>query len=163
MLAVLAFGILLMARGVFSSGESHRLLPFALGSALGTAGYSIADGLGARASGDASGYVGWLFLCDALLFTIWGVQRRGLRALAWSGRVWGLGLFAGAGSVGAVRRADRNGFVEGTRGRAQAVRGPLYRRRGDFDAHLEVFCLIRINDPRNIERSNRPYMERRHE
>lgn len=98
---LLAFGIIQMARGVFDLDEPRRLLPFALGSALGTAGYSIADGMGARASGDASGYVGWLFMGDALLFTLWGLRRRGLGALPRSGRIWGLGLAAGAGSVGA--------------------------------------------------------------
>lgn len=98
---VLAFGIIQMARGVFDLNEPRKLLPFALGSALGTAGYSIADGMGARASGDASGYIGWLFMGDALSFTLWGLRRRGLAALPRSGRVWGLGLAAGAGSVGA--------------------------------------------------------------
>jgi drug/metabolite transporter (DMT)-like permease len=98
---LLAFGIIQMARGVFDLDEPRRLLPFALGSALGTAGYSIADGMGARASGDASGYVGWLFMGDALLFTLWGLRSRGLAALPRSGRIWGLGLAAGAGSVGA--------------------------------------------------------------
>jgi hypothetical protein len=29
------------------SGESRRLIPLALGSAMATAGYSLADGLGA--------------------------------------------------------------------------------------------------------------------
>lgn len=48
---ILGLGILLMARGVFSSGESRKLLPFALGSAMATAGYSIVDGLGAREAG----------------------------------------------------------------------------------------------------------------
>ena len=98
---LLAFGIIQMARGVFDLGESRQLLPFALGSALGTAGYSIADGMGARAAGDASGYVGWLFMGDALLFTLWGLRRRGLAALPRSRRIWGLGLAAGAASVGA--------------------------------------------------------------
>jgi drug/metabolite transporter (DMT)-like permease len=98
---LLAFGIVQMARGVFAMGESRRLLPFALGSALGTAGYSISDGMGARASGDASGYVGWLFMGDAVLFTLWGLRRRGLGTLPRSGRIWALGLAAGAGSVGA--------------------------------------------------------------
>jgi len=41
-------GILIMARGVFANGETVTLLPFALASAVGTAGYSIADGMGAR-------------------------------------------------------------------------------------------------------------------
>jgi len=92
-------GILIMARGVFTNGETVALLPFALASALGTAGYSIADGLGARASGDASGYVGWLFFLDALLFTLWGIQRRGLAIFPSETKVWALGFAAGLASV----------------------------------------------------------------
>ena len=37
----LGIGILLMARGVFANGESRRLVPFALGSALMTAGIRL--------------------------------------------------------------------------------------------------------------------------
>ena len=47
-IALVSFGILMMARGVFTSGENRGLLPFALLSAMGTMGYSIADGLGAK-------------------------------------------------------------------------------------------------------------------
>jgi drug/metabolite transporter (DMT)-like permease len=92
-------GILILARGVFTSGETVALLPFALASAVGTAGYSITDGMGARASGDASGYVGWLFFLDAFLFTIWGIQRRGLAVFPKDTKVWALGFVAGLASV----------------------------------------------------------------
>ena len=76
-IVLVSFGILMMARGVFTSGENRGLLPFALLSAMGTMGYSIADGLGARASGNASGYVGWLFLIDALIFMVVAFGMRG--------------------------------------------------------------------------------------
>ena len=56
-ICVLGAGIILTARGVFTDGESRKLLPYALGSALATAGYSIADGLGARVSGAPFAYV----------------------------------------------------------------------------------------------------------
>jgi drug/metabolite transporter (DMT)-like permease len=92
-------GILILARGVFTQGETVALLPFALASAVGTAGYSITDGLGARASGDASGYVGWLFFLDAFLFTVWGIARRGWAVFPRSASIWGLGLVAGTASV----------------------------------------------------------------
>ena len=52
-IAVLGLGILTMARGVFTDGESRRLLPFAFGSAMATASYTLIDGMGARVSGDA--------------------------------------------------------------------------------------------------------------
>jgi drug/metabolite transporter (DMT)-like permease len=92
-------GILILARGVFTSGETVALLPFALASAVGTAGYSITDGMGARVSGDASGYVGWLFFLDAFLFTLWGIQRRGWAIFPKETKVWALGFVAGLASV----------------------------------------------------------------
>jgi drug/metabolite transporter (DMT)-like permease len=95
------FGILLLARGVFTNGEATALLPLALASALGTAGYSIADGMGARASGHASGFVGWLFMLDAILFTLWGVWVRGRSVIPRPGPDLYLGFIAGFGSVGA--------------------------------------------------------------
>lgn len=94
-------GILLMARGVFTNGEPRSLLPFAFGSALATAGYSLVDGTGARVSGDATMYVAWLFLLDGALFLIWGLVYRGPRAIPIGARVWGLGVAAGGASYGA--------------------------------------------------------------
>ena len=57
-IVILGIGILLMTRGVFSSGEERKLLPFALGSAGATATYTLLDGMGARVAGDAVAYVG---------------------------------------------------------------------------------------------------------
>ena len=98
---VLGSGILLMARGVFSSGESRRLVPLALGSAMATAGYSLVDGLGARASGDAVAYVGWLFTLDAAFFTPVCIALRGKSVLRASGKVWAIGGLAATASYGA--------------------------------------------------------------
>ncbi|MEP5152892.1 DMT family transporter [Planktotalea sp.] len=98
---VLGCGILMMARGVFANDESRRLLPFALGSALMTAGYSIVDGLGARLSGDTVTYVAWLFALDALLFTPICIALRGTSVLKASGKDWALGSVAAAASYGA--------------------------------------------------------------
>ena len=94
-------GIILMARGVFTQGEERTLLPYALLAAVGTAGYSLFDGLGARASGSVSGYIGWLFFLDAFLFTAGGLAVRGRQVLPQSGRIWMLGMIAGACSVAA--------------------------------------------------------------
>ena len=66
---VLGLGILGMAQGVFTNGEDRKLIPFALGSACATAGYSIVDGLGARSMDHAVGYVAWLLLASALFYT----------------------------------------------------------------------------------------------
>ena len=100
-IAVLGAGILLMARGVFTDGESRRLLPFALGSALATASYTLIDGLGARVSGDAIAYVGWIFVVDGILFASGMVAWRGRSVLAGGLRGWALGGFASAASYGA--------------------------------------------------------------
>jgi drug/metabolite transporter (DMT)-like permease len=98
---VLGLGILLMANGVFRSGESRRLIPLALGSAVATAGYSIVDGLGARAAGDAVLFVAWLFVFDALLFTPAVLALRGTSILRATPQNWGFGSLAAVASYGA--------------------------------------------------------------
>jgi drug/metabolite transporter (DMT)-like permease len=98
---VLGAGILLMARGIFTNGESRRLLPLALGSALATAGYSLADGLGARVSGTPFVYVGWLMILSAAFFTPAVLALKGTAVLRASPRAWGLGMVAAAASFGA--------------------------------------------------------------
>lgn len=91
---VLGIGILLMAQGVFASGESRKLVPLALGSALATAGYSIVDGLGARVSGDAVTYVAWLFVFDVSLFLPICLGLRGRDVLRADKRTWAMGSIA---------------------------------------------------------------------
>lgn len=100
-IAILGLGIALMAHGVFTSGESRRLVPLAFGSAAMTAGYSLVDGLGARVSGDAVMYVAWLFVLDAVLFTPVLVVMRGPRVFRASRRDWVFGALAAAASYGA--------------------------------------------------------------
>ena len=100
-IAVLGFGILMMAQGVFSNGESRRLVPFALASAMATAGYSLVDGLGVRLMGDAVSYVAWMFVFDALFFTPVSIWLKGTAMLRAPARVWAYGSLAAAGSYGA--------------------------------------------------------------
>ena len=97
-IAVLGCGIFLMARGVFSSGESRRLLPFALGSAMATAGYTLADGLGARVSGDPVGYVSWLMIMSAVIYTPAVIALRGVDVVRVPLRAWGPGFLSAAAS-----------------------------------------------------------------
>jgi drug/metabolite transporter (DMT)-like permease len=97
----LGLGIALMARGVFTSGENRRLLPFALGSACATACYTLIDGIGARISGDAVAYIAWVFVADGLLFPITMVAMRGLGVVPRGARAWGMGAIASAASYGA--------------------------------------------------------------
>ena len=98
---VLGIGIITMARGVWTSGESRKLVPFALCSAMATAGYSIVDGLGARVLGDAATFVAWMFFLDAIIFApvAMGLKGRGI----WKAdiRSWTLGALAALASYGA--------------------------------------------------------------
>ena len=98
---VLGAGILLMAHGVFSAGESRRMLPFALGSAVATAGYSITDGMGARAAGDPILYVGWLMMVAGVFYVPLALAIKGRGLLRATPGAWGMGLAAGALSLGA--------------------------------------------------------------
>lgn len=100
-IVLLGLGIAVMARGAFTNGESRRLVPLALGSALMTAGYSLVDGLGARAAGDAVLFVGWMFALDAALFVPAALALRGRGILVSNRRDWGLGAVAAAASYGA--------------------------------------------------------------
>ncbi len=98
---LVGFGILMMARGVFAHGERRDLLPYALIAATGTAGYTLADGIGARVSIYPSAYIGWVFLLDSVLFTSWVLAFKGTRVIPKEPRVWVLGLIAGSASVAA--------------------------------------------------------------
>lgn len=97
-IAVLGAGIVLMARGVFGNDESLELLPFALGSACATAGYSLVDGLGARVSGDAITYVTWVFVMSGVFYVPAVLALRGRTVLIADRRAWTVGLVAAAAS-----------------------------------------------------------------
>ena len=93
---VLGAGILLMARGVFTSGESRRLVPFAFGSAMATAAYSLVDGTGARLMGDPIAFVGWALFVTSLFFTPVALTSRGMGVLRADRRTW---IFGGIGAA----------------------------------------------------------------
>ena len=99
--AALGAGIVLMARGAFRSGESRRLIPFALGSACATAGYTLVDGIGARISGDPLTYVSWLLILAAVTYVPAAVMLRGRSVAVASGRIWAKGLAAALASFAA--------------------------------------------------------------
>lgn len=98
---VLAGGIGLMAHGALRQGESRRLIPLAIGSALATAGYTLIDGLGARHWGLPLAYVGWLMICSAVFYAPVAVMLKGRGVLLASPRAWGQGMFAAAASFAA--------------------------------------------------------------
>lgn len=100
-IAVLAGGILLMARGIFTSGEDRKLLPFALGSACATATYTLIDGMGARVSGSPAAYVAWVFVADGTFFTLGMLALKGWDVIPRNRRAWALGSVASTASYGA--------------------------------------------------------------
>lgn len=97
---LLGAGILALARGVWTAGESRRMLPFAFGSACATAGYTLVDGLGARVAGDATLFVAWLFVVDGVVFAAVMLALRGRGALPADARVWLAGSLGAAASYG---------------------------------------------------------------
>ncbi len=103
-------GVLLLAGGVclmsLRGGRDlarldGRAVGFALGTAVWIAGYSVTDGIGARAAGSPHGYAVWLFLLDGLVMLALAAALRGRCGLAALPRHWRGGLAGGAMSFGA--------------------------------------------------------------
>src|SRR5690606_7454792 len=78
-----------------------RMLPFALGSALATATYTLIDGTGARISNSAVAYVAWVFVADGLFFTLGMLALHGRKVIPTDGHAWRMGSVASAASFGA--------------------------------------------------------------
>lgn len=95
---VLGLGILMMAGGVIFAGENRRLIPFALGSAVATSIYTMIDAHGAKLSGDAVAYVGWVFIADGLLFSTGVTLWKGPGFLPREAKPWVTGFVAAAAS-----------------------------------------------------------------
>lgn len=95
-MGAISTGILVMAlRG---SGRGRMRGPglfWAMGTAAFTAGYTLVDGLGARAAGGALAYVPWMALGEALGMAAFAAVVRGPRAFAALAPVWRSGLLAG--------------------------------------------------------------------
>ena len=89
-------------------GDRGKALRFALANAAIIALYTVIDGLGARASGNALGYVAALFLFDGLPYLLLvlhqrkgeGERRAALRYMAGRWRIAALGTAASLGSYG---------------------------------------------------------------
>lgn len=101
-IALLITGIVCMA---FRGGRKHRPDATALHSALTTsvfiAGYTLVDGLGARANSDALNYVVWLFLLNGLAMIGVLAALRGRSAFLALGDYWRMGLIGGGLSISA--------------------------------------------------------------
>jgi drug/metabolite transporter (DMT)-like permease len=100
-ITILGLGILMMAQGALANGENRRLIPFALGAAASTAAYTLIDGQGARISGDAIGYVAWVFVADGLGFAAGMLAWKGSSVLPRTRKPWATGALAAAASYAA--------------------------------------------------------------
>lgn len=101
---LISAGVIALALRTVDHAPSRAAVGFALANAAVIAVYSIIDGSGARVSGDVWSYIVWLFVLDAVPFTLFMLAtRRGafVRAL-WERRRNGLiggGLSAGAYAI----------------------------------------------------------------
>jgi drug/metabolite transporter (DMT)-like permease len=102
-----AIGILLICAGIVSIAFVRRerhppaAARWAFANAAIIALYTLVDGSGARASGNAAAYVSWLIFLEGLPFLAWIAWRRGTPALAYLRRGWRRGLLGGACSLAA--------------------------------------------------------------
>ena len=97
---VLAIGLTRSAR---ESGSRRHALGYALANAAIIAAYTIVDGIGVRASGNALQYVALLFLVDGLPYfalVVWQ-RRRAPPAFAYMRSRWRVGLLGSCASLGA--------------------------------------------------------------
>jgi drug/metabolite transporter (DMT)-like permease len=101
-------GVLVVSAGlamlVFGGKRPGRAaMVAAIGTGLTIAAYTTVDGVGVRASGTATGYIGWLLLLQGLTVPLYALIRRRsvlqdlVRQRSW--RVLGAGWLAGALSV----------------------------------------------------------------
>ena len=99
---VLTGGVFLLSlRGGRNLHFEKRTVIFALLTAVTICGYSVVDGIGARAADDAHSYTVWLFLFDGLMMLIFVLARRGRPVLAEFASFWKTGLIGGALSLAA--------------------------------------------------------------
>ncbi len=100
---VLATGIVALSfdRGIRVLLHERIGVLYALGTSAFIGGYTIADGLGARASGDPIAYTVWLFVLDGVPLLVWAVIARGRRFGEMIATNWLPGLLAGALSLAA--------------------------------------------------------------
>jgi len=102
-----ALGIALISAGIISIALVRRgrhppaAAAWALANAAIIALYTLVDGAGARASGNAASYVVWLTVLESIPFLGWILARRGVGALGYMRRSWRRGVAGGAASLAA--------------------------------------------------------------
>ncbi len=100
-------GILLICAGIVSIAFVRRVrhppaaARWAFANAAIIAAYTLVDGAGARASGNAASYVTWLIFIEGLPFLLWARLRYGAAGTQYVRTGWRRGLLAGGGSLAA--------------------------------------------------------------
>ena len=103
----IALGIVLISLGIVAIAFARRgrhsvaAAGWALANAAIIAAYTLVDGAGARASGNAPAYVSWLIFLEAFPFLAWIWQRQRSAAMRYVGTHWKRGIVGGAASLGA--------------------------------------------------------------
>ena len=101
------FGVALISAGILgiALAQRHRhpaaAAWWAFANAVIIAVYTLVDGAGARASGNALSYVLWLTFVEGIVFLTWIRFRRGSPAIAYVGMQWRRGLICGLCSIAA--------------------------------------------------------------
>jgi drug/metabolite transporter (DMT)-like permease len=101
---LISAGVIALALRTADHSPSGKAVSFALANACVIAIYSIIDGNGARASGNVWSYIVWLFVLDAIPFTLYMLvtRRRAFVQALWQRRRNGMiggGLSAGAYAI----------------------------------------------------------------
>ncbi|HET7718020.1 MAG TPA: SMR family transporter [Bauldia sp.] len=99
-------GITIVAAGIVSlglegRGNSRSGIAAALLNAGVIAGYTLVDGLGARASGAPATYTAWILVGGGILTLIWNIARLGTPVLRATATRAGMGLAGGIMGFGA--------------------------------------------------------------
>jgi len=103
----IAAGIALICAGIVSIAFARRgrhppaAAAWAFANAAIIATYTLVDGAGARASGNAPAYVAWLIFLESIPFLGWVYARQGNAAVDYVVRGWRRGLIGGAASLAA--------------------------------------------------------------
>ena len=101
-IGLISGGVLTMAlRGGDKGRMAGKGLAFALGTAGFTASYTLADGIGARVAGTASGFFLWMAAGDGVAMLAIALGVRGRRGLTTLLPEWRKGVIAGVLSLGA--------------------------------------------------------------
>jgi drug/metabolite transporter (DMT)-like permease len=103
----IAIGIVLICSGIVAIAFAQRhhhpraAVYWALGNAAIIGVYTLIDGAGARASGNALSYVVYLTFFEGVFFLVWVRWRKGAPAVTYIARQWRRGLLGGFCSVAA--------------------------------------------------------------